>query len=104
MQKDSTFDALSSYFHAQNRAGGVTEANKKAREQVDTSWENQENRWSIISGKMVISNLSGWLQQNFGVSINALRIIKEMNRNEIDGEIKTVITSLERGSPFGSSA
>ncbi|MFT3893293.1 MAG: hypothetical protein QM730_16820 [Anaerolineales bacterium] len=75
-QKDSVFDALSSYFHAQNRAGGVTDANKKAREKLEKYWATQEGRWSIVSGKIIISNLSGWSQKNFGVSFNPLRIIK----------------------------
>ena len=100
IQKDATFDALSTQLHTKNKAGGVTDANKKAREQIDLAWETQEGKWSIVSGKTTISSLSGWSQQHFGISINPLRILKEMNRYEIDSEITNVITAIERNLVF----
>lgn len=101
-QKDSIFDALSSHFHAQDRAGGVTKANNKARERLDTYWGTQEGRWAIVSGKDAISNLSRWAQQNFEISFNSLRIIKESTRYEIDAEIRHVLTAIEKGLPFSN--
>jgi hypothetical protein len=99
-QKDSVFDALSTQLHTRNKAGGVTEANKKAREQIDVAWETQNGRWSIVSGKTLISGLSGWSQEHFGVSINPLKILKEMNRYEIDSEVTSAITAIEKNLPF----
>ncbi|MEO7840672.1 MAG: hypothetical protein ABIU06_15110 [Anaerolineales bacterium] len=99
-QKDITFDALSTQLHTRNKARGVTDANKKAREQIDISWESQDGRWSIVSGKTIISGLSGWAQHYYGVSMNPLKILKEMNRYEIDSEARNVITSIEKGLPF----
>lgn len=102
MQKDAAFDALSTQLHTMNKAGGVTDANKKARERIDTAWETQNGRWSLVSGKALISGLSGWSQERFGVSLNPLRIIKEMNRYEIDSEVTSVITSIEKKLPFSN--
>ena len=99
-QKDSTFDAISAEFFTRNKGGGTTDANKKARKQIDNAWATQDGRWSIVSGKIIISSLSGWSQQCFGIALNPLRILKEMNRYMIEAEMINVITAIERSLPF----
>lgn len=99
-QKEIVFDALSNEFYKRDKAGGVTEANRNARKRIDDAWLTKEGRWSIVSGKTIISELSRWSQENFGISFSPLSILKEMRREEIASEVATVITAIERTLSF----
>jgi len=98
--KDSVFDSLSVEFHNQNRAGGVAEANKRARQRLDEAWKTPEGRWSLASGKAIISGLSRWSQRKFGVGLSPMKIAREMKRDEIDLELSSLLKAIEKGISF----
>jgi hypothetical protein len=71
-----------------------------ARQKVERLWNTREGQRSIVCGKDVISRLSDWTQQTYGVILNGERILKRMKYHEIDQEVKEVITAIERAQPF----
>lgn len=98
--KDNILDALSHEYISQNRAGGVSCANQKARLRRDKAWETREGRYGIIYGKRVISRLSEWAQASFCVSFGSPRIARELRGNEIPAEVKSVVRAMERSQAF----
>jgi AAA domain, putative AbiEii toxin, Type IV TA system len=98
--KDSVFDALSTEHLAQNRARGASGANQAARQVVNSQWATFEGRVSITPGKEVIRKLSEWSQQEFGVGLNALLIVRNMRVNELPDEVASLVTSIENMEPF----
>jgi hypothetical protein len=98
--KENVFDALSTEILAQERKLGAGGANKIARDQIEKAWKSFEGRASIVSGKEVISRLSGWSQEEFNVSLNAATIARHMKADEIPGELSAVVESIERGESF----
>ena len=57
--KDGILDAIATEYLAQNKAGGVSLANRLARQKIENAWKTQEGRLSIVSGKKVITELYG---------------------------------------------
>lgn len=80
-------------YHTQN-------ANRWARKYVEGAWRNKKKKFSIIPGKEVISSLSSWSQKEFGISLSANSIVKEMMIDEINDEIKFVLGVIETASNF----
>lgn len=98
--EDEVFDAMSTEYFSEDRSRGIRNANKKARERLDKIWRSVEGRKSTVSGKKLISKLSEWSQSNYGVSLNAGRILREMRREELDGEIVRAIKAIHETKPF----
>jgi len=95
-QKDITFDTISAEFHTRDRARGVAEANRKARSIVEHAWNTRDGKLSIIAGKKVISELSRWAQETYGVSLSPMKLIRNLERSEIDSELRAVVTAIEK--------
>ena len=93
-------DALASEFLAENRAAGSTQANRSARERKNLEWNTEQGRLSLVSGKRVLAKLSQWMQETHGVAINAVRIARELRRNEISDEIVEVLAAIENNEPL----
>jgi predicted ATP-dependent endonuclease of OLD family len=99
-QKFTIFNALAKELFAQDKAKGITVANEKAQQRVDAAWTSEEGKKAIVSGKAVISGLSRWSHQTYGVILNATRIIREMRPGEVESELARVITAVEKGRKF----
>jgi energy-coupling factor transporter ATP-binding protein EcfA2 len=98
--KNKTFDAIANEYQIQNKSGGVTTANRKAREIIDGAWNTREGRFSIVSGKEVISKLSDWSNTKYSVSFSSTRIAKYLLLSEIPSEVINVITAIEKNLSF----
>lgn len=98
--QNSVFDGFAQEFLADNRGGGSAQANSLTRESMYPRWNMPEARLSIVSGKLVLSKLSEWLQKDFGVSISPVAVARTMKRGEISAEIVNILTSIENGDPF----
>jgi hypothetical protein len=99
-QKDNIFDAISTEFLAKDKAGGVTKANNKARSRIEEAWKTRNGRLSIVSGKKILSELSNWSQDMFGVSLSAAKLLRKLHKGEIETEVVSVIKAIEKGSNF----
>jgi hypothetical protein len=100
MREEPIQDSIGSILHARNKKEGHTRANKLARQRVTEAWKNQEERWAIAPGKDVLSLLSRWSQESFGVGFGAEQIARELRDNEIAPEVIEVITAIAEGRSF----
>ena len=97
--ENEVMDAYAYEFSVENRPGGTTQANRSARERM-AGWDSLEGRLALVSGKTLLTNLSGWLQENYGVAINPVRIARSMLRSEIADEIVNVLAAIETNQSF----
>ena len=95
---DSAFDALAHQFQIRDKAGGVSKANKLARERLNRYWSCTDGKLSIASGKEILSGICEWAQRNHGASISARLIASKLIASELSGEITGVIAAIERGA------
>jgi hypothetical protein len=80
--------------YGRNKKGGLAPANKAARAIVSAHWGEREMRWSIAPGKEVISRLSGWAQDQFGVSFGPEQLAREIAPDELAGELRDVLEAI----------
>lgn len=90
------FDAIANEFLWNYRSGGLPQANRRARELVDKACETEEGKISLVSGKELITYLSHWSQSQFGVSISSSRILKALDKSQLDPEIIRVVRAIEK--------
>ena len=100
--KNDTFDRLSEFYHSLDKKGGPVCANKRARERLDNEWNSIDKKLGIISGKKMLAKISEWSQKNYMVSLSARRIARYMEIQDLDSEVRSVISSIERGVPFSN--
>ena len=78
-----------------DKAGGVTKANREARRLVSERWKSAESRCVVAPGKKVMSRLSDWASNEFGVSFGTGTIAQALRASEIDREIGEVLKAIE---------
>ena len=93
-------DAFASAMIQNNRKLDVITANKSARTHVENIWHLEDARFAIVSGKTLLSELSKWTQENFGVAFGPPAIARQMTQSEIPAELTAVIQAIEEGSNF----
>lgn len=72
-------------------------AHKRAREMVNNCWDNKLN---FVSGKEVITQLSGWSKEEFGVFLIANKIASSLAMGEINNELSKIMLKISKCSPF----
>ncbi|MFZ5875680.1 MAG: ATP-dependent nuclease [Nitrospirota bacterium] len=97
---DETFDAMAQSMLAGNRALGAGGANQRVREIIAMRCSNPENRWDVVSGKRVLSAMSGWSQRTFSVAISTQSLARTLGVSEVAAEIRHVITAVTHSKPF----
>jgi 5-methylcytosine-specific restriction enzyme A len=95
--REAIQDSMASVFHSRDKKGGITKANRSARKLLERRWKKQEDRWGTASGKDIISALSKWSQEQFGVGFGPEQIARSLNPGEIDPEIVEVVTAISEG-------
>lgn len=98
--KDRIFDALAHEYLSQDRPGGVSGANRKARQRLEEAWQTRDGRYRVTGGKEVIAKLSEWAKTSFNVSFGPMKIARELEVGEVVSEMRSVIASIEEGEPF----
>jgi hypothetical protein len=93
--KDLVIDSFASEIKKNDKQLDVKTCNTQARTIVNYSWSDIHKRLSIVPGDTMISILSGWSKDEFGVSFNKFQIAKELKTEEIDIELKKVINAIE---------
>jgi predicted ATPase len=99
-EKDTVFDAMATHHDHQDRKLGAGGANKAARERLNARWKN--GRLDVVSGKALLSRLSTWSQEHYGVGIGSMAITKAFHANEIPTELRNILSNIEEGTPFPS--
>ncbi|MFZ0245608.1 ATP-dependent nuclease [Candidatus Binatus sp.] len=95
--KDETTDKIAETLFTKREVKGIQDAIKEARKLVNGRWSSLEDRLGIVSGKRVIALLSDWSQSNSGVGLGTSKIIKAMKEADVPSEIKTLLTTIEKG-------
>lgn len=98
--KDVVFDAISNEFQNRDKSKGVSVHNQMARTVLSKKWVSLANKLALVPGKKLISDVSRWCQTEFGFSISKFRLAKELQKNEIDNEIKYVLTCILDNKEF----
>ena len=98
--KDDVIDKISDQISLSHRKKNPSTTNKEARVIVEGYWSTYKEKISLCSGKQIISALSGWSQEKYGVSFSPLAIARNMELSEIDPEVISVVTAIERSEPF----
>ena len=93
--KDDTFDAFANEGLLRNRAGGIRQANRRARSFVNQSWKDSASRLSIVSGKAMLSGLSAWSKRKYGVSFAPYTVAAELRAEELADEALGVIRRID---------
>lgn len=75
----------------------VSAANKYARDRIEKAKKSKHGLGLLVSGKRVISTMSGWANDNFNVSFRPIAIAREMYIDEVPDEMKTLLTAIEKG-------
>jgi hypothetical protein len=94
LRRDQIEDPLAAELFNRDRRGGISKANKCAREFVDDCWKDRQRRWAIAPGKLVLARLSGWAQDEFGVSFGPEQIARTLAEDEVDPEVVEVIAAI----------
>ena len=98
--KNDITDCIANEIFQKNKVLGLQNANREARKYVDEVEASKGDILSIISGKDIISKMSKWAQNKYKVSFSPVALLKEITRAEIDGEVLSIINSLETNSQF----
>ena len=96
-QRDFILDSIATTVQVQNRKLATGSVIKKSREIVENAWSSMKGRISIAPGKTVISLMSQWSQEEFGVSFGPTAIVHSLDTSEINPEIVSFLTAIERG-------
>jgi hypothetical protein len=99
-EKDAVFDAIATHLGHQDRSLGPGGANKAARKLLNPRWKHE--RLHIVSGKTLLSRLSAWAQEHYGVAIGAVALARAFRAAEIPEEMTKIISSIEEGTPFSA--
>ena len=102
--EEEAFYALSAEILANNRSLGAGGANKLARKQLAVRKAEATGLPSLVSGKALISKLSKWSQDEFGVSFNSVAAAKVVTRQEIPEEVRRIVSAIQKGQPFSGNA
>jgi hypothetical protein len=73
---------------------------RTARTLVDARWATIAERRLLLPGKTVLSEISRWSQEHFGVALSAARLARELRSDEISSELRDVLAAIESGRPF----
>jgi AAA domain, putative AbiEii toxin, Type IV TA system/AAA ATPase domain len=94
---EEMFDAVAQEFISVNRGLGVGGANKAAREAIDKRIQ-RDGLLSCVSGKSVIQKLFSWVQNEFGASLNTLTICRQFTAEDLEPELKGVLSAIENAT------
>jgi len=85
---DDLIDKIAEEIKVEHRDWGISKLRLTAKSYIKSPLDR-------VGGKDLISKLSKYLQNTYGVSINPKKLADELKINEIDSEIKNVITCIE---------
>jgi hypothetical protein len=102
--KHDTVDSLAQHFYNQDKVAGLASANKRARTRADKAWKTPEGRLSIVSGKELLSRMSAWSKDRYGVSFGPLALAQQIRATELDDELVDVIRQINFGRPLMGNA
>ncbi len=96
--KDDIIDSFATEIRNRDTAKELKTINQLARKYVNERWENES--WSLISGKNILSKIFSWVSENYKVSLNKFLLAREITLSEMESEVIKVITCVENKIDF----
>jgi hypothetical protein len=96
--KELVTDNFATEISDKDKSLAIKTVNSIARQIIDESW-NDRKLW-LIPGKKMIKTLSKWSQDEYKVSLNPFKICRQIQRNDIETEIKEILIKLEKNEEF----
>ena len=92
--KDEVIDNFSTEFWNRDRSRGLKPAMQRARALVEANWTSSDNRVSLVPGKALLSSLSGWAKEEFGVQLSSKAILREMSIDEVHEDVRETLEAI----------
>ncbi|HTQ31499.1 MAG TPA: hypothetical protein VMI53_09840 [Opitutaceae bacterium] len=92
-RKDETFDSFAETYRRLDPKHGADGANKAARPLFNKSWAISNGLFTV-SGKQLLSDICGWAQTQYKVSLSASQIVSAMTSSEVHQEVVAFISSV----------
>lgn len=91
---------VAEFLNADRRAGPVT-ASQRARDQICRGRASARGALGVVAGKELVSRLSSWSKDNFGVSFGVSTLLRVMNRTDVDSELERLVKAIANNQPLG---
>lgn len=91
--EEDIIDNFATEIQSQNRKLAVTTLRKEAKEYINSLSDR-------ISGKKLMSELNKWLHLECKVTINPIKLSKNLEKHEINEEIKNIISKIDNNESF----
>jgi energy-coupling factor transporter ATP-binding protein EcfA2 len=89
---DRAADRYSKDTHRASHAfPSITEANRVAREFIESQWASLDDRLKVVPGKRLLGAARARLQADYGVSFGNPRLLEEFTESEVPSEIANLI-------------
>jgi predicted ATPase len=96
--KESVIDNYADEIMNKKRSQAVSTVRLQAKKIVDAEWS--QNKIALVPGKKLIKSLSKICQDNYGVQLNAHKLAINLAIEEIDDEVKIVLSKIEQNIGF----
>lgn len=98
--RSGVIEAIADHVQYQERKLTVKGALRKAEDQVAVAWQTVEGRRALVPGKDLLRALSKWSDSTFGVRFTPVTVAKALRSDEVDDEIRRVLTAIETRRPI----
>lgn len=94
---EETVDSIAEAIRQKDKSLAISTARRQAKDEIKI---RNSDFLSIMGGKHIISNLSEWTNNTFGISINAQKLLNHFTKEDIDNEIIDVLTKIDNSEDF----
>jgi predicted ATPase len=98
--KDEVFENYVEEYVRRKRPKSTAEAVRYARTRIDRCWDSLSGKIGVVSGKNLLSRLSGWGQNSFGISMGVSSILRILERSDLANELVAVMDAIENNAHF----
>jgi predicted ATPase len=99
--KEIVVDSFAQEFRLLEPRLSVSHWNASARAAIQASWDSFDGKMARVSGKALLSALTNWSQEQYGVSFSNARLAAELDRTEIDEEVIHFLQAFEYNQLLG---
>lgn len=98
--RNEVYDNFAESFLLEDRSKGTKVAIGRARAYLDPMWTKGQEPHHRVSGKTLLSALSGWSKSQFGVSFGVTTVLRALKRDDLPSEVVAVISSIQANERF----
>lgn len=99
-KETEVFDAIASEVQARNRKWDAARTNQEARKILAEFTAQPRGMLAAVPGKALLSEMSRWAADNFGVGLSHSGLAAEIKAAEIASEVRQVLEAIEAKTAF----